>query len=303
MTEGLRVGFGAVARGFALAALCALASAAPAAAQGAPRLRSADAVAPNTKPPALTGVDIRQNVGAQVPLEAVFRDEAGEPVALGSLLGKQRPVVLALVYYECPMLCNQVLNGLLASMRAVTFDAGRDFDVVTVSFDAREKPALAAKKKQAYVERYAREGADKGWRFLTGEEAQIKALADAVGFGFTFDAARGQFAHGAGVIVLTPEGKASRYLLGIEYEPRDLRLALVEAGDGKIGGVVEQAMLFCYKYDPTTGKYGAAVMNLIQAGGVLTLLLLAAFFIHSARAGRSHDVLMVDHKLNPDTVS
>jgi protein SCO1/2 len=272
-------------RALALAALGAALLAGPALAQGMPRLRSADAVSPNRTPPQLEGLGIVQKIGGAVPRDVVLADEEGRPVAVGDLLGKGRPVVLALVYYECPMLCNQVLNGLLASMRALSFDAGKEFDVVTVSFDERETHELAAKKKKAYLERYERAGADAGWRFLTGKEPAVRALAESVGFDYRFDAATNQFAHGAAVFVLTPDGVVSRYLFGIDYPPRDLRLALVEASEGKIGTVTDQVLLYCYKYDPTTGRYGAAVLNLIRAGGVLTLLLLAAFMIGAARRG------------------
>jgi cytochrome c oxidase subunit II len=234
------------------------------------------------RPPILRDVGIDQRLNQQVPLDLTFNDETGKAVKLGEFFGS-KPVVLSLVYYDCPMLCTQVLNGLLGSMKALSFTAGDQYTAVTVSFDPREKPELAASKKQLYVARYARSGAASGWHFLTGDEAPIKALTEAVGFHYAWDASTNQFAHASGIIVLTPDGRISRYFYGIDYAPRDLRLGLVEAGAGKIGSTVDQILLFCYHYDPATGKYGLIIMRLLRAGAVLTLVALAAFFLFARR--------------------
>jgi protein SCO1/2 len=184
-------------------------------------------------------------------------------------------VLLSLVYYSCPMLCNQVLNGMVGTFKALSFRPGEEFDVVTISFDAREKPELAAAKKKTYVEYFPeakRASIDSGWHFLTGDEANIRRVTDAVGFRYNFDAATNQFAHASGIMVITPEGKLARYFYGIEYSPKDLRLGLVEASANKIGTPVDQLLLYCYHYDPATGKYGAVVMNMVRVGGVLFVL-------------------------------
>jgi protein SCO1/2 len=218
----------------------------------------------------LKKVDIEQRLGSRVPLDLKFRDEAGREVRLGEYFGKGRPVALTLVYYECPMLCNQVLNGAVGAFQALSFTAGREFEVVTVSFDPREGPDLAAKKKETYLRRYKREGAEQGWHFLTGDEASIKALADAVGFRYVWDEQSQQFAHASAVMVATPQGKLSHYFYGIDYAPRDLRLALVEASEGKVGSPVDSLILFCYHYDPASGRF-APVMGVLRAAGVLTV--------------------------------
>ena len=237
---------------------------------------------PDGRPRALQGVEIAQRLNSRVPLDLPFRDEAGRAVRFGDYFG-QRPVVLALVYYECPMLCTQVLNGLAAALGAVSFDTGREFDVVAVSFDPRETPKLAAEKKGTYVTRYGRPGAEKGWHFLTGDAPSIAALTEAVGFRYRFDPATGQFAHASAVYVLTPGGVLARYFYGIEYAPRDLRLALVEASRGRIGSPVDQLLLYCFHYDPVEGKYGAVAMNIVRLGGILTVLALSTFLIASWR--------------------
>ncbi|HYE66586.1 MAG TPA: SCO family protein [Pyrinomonadaceae bacterium] len=232
----------------------------------------------NGLPPALRDVRIEQRLNEQVPLELEFLDEAGRTVQLREYFGS-KPVVLALVFYECPMLCNQVLNGLVSSLRTLSFDVGKQFEVLTVSFDPRETPAQAAAKKQTYLQQYKRSGAAEGWHFLTGDEASIKRLTEAVGFRYHYDAAKDQFAHASGIMVLTPEGKLSHYFYGIEYAPKDLRLALVESSANKIGSPVDQLLLYCYHYDPATGKYGAVVMNIVRLGGVLTLIGIAALLL------------------------
>ncbi|MCB1032460.1 MAG: SCO family protein [Acidobacteria bacterium] len=233
-------------------------------------------------PKALEGVSFEQRLGEELPLDAVFRDETGQQVTLGSFFG-ERPVILALVYYDCPMLCTMVLGGLSAGLKPLDFDPGQEFEVVVVSFDPRETPEMAAESKAETLSRYGREGAAVGWHFLTGEEAPIRRLADAMGFTYQYQEETGEYAHAAGIVVATPEGRSARYLYGIDYAPRALRLALVEASEGKIGSAVDQVLLFCYHYDPATGKYSTAVMNLVQAGGVITVLLLVGFFLVARR--------------------
>ena len=225
-------------------------------------------------PPALRGVGLDQKLNAQVPLNLAFRDDAGQTVPLSTYFGK-KPVILALVYYQCPMLCTEILNGLVRSLKAVSFKPGIDFEVVTVSIDPTETPDLAAHKKAGYLKRYGR--GENGWHFLTGEEPQIKSLAQAIGFRYTYDPKTKQFAHASGIMVLTPEGKLSHYFYGVEYAPRDLRLGLVEASQNKIGTPVDQILLFCYHYDPATGKYGAVAMNIVRLAGVAFVLILSLF--------------------------
>jgi protein SCO1/2 len=241
----------------------------------------------DARPRALRDIGFDQRLGERVPGELAFRDDAGREVRLGDYLAGGKPVVLSLNYYACPMLCTVTLNGLAGAMKAISMDAGREFQVLTVSFDATETPALAAEKKKQYVERYGRPTAAAGWHFLTGDQASIDALTKAVGFRYAWDAETRQWAHPAGIIVLTPDGRIARYLYGIEYAPRDLRLALVEAASGRIGNVVDQAILFCYKYDPTTGRYGAAIMRVVRTGGVVTVIALATFILAMLRRERA----------------
>jgi protein SCO1/2 len=231
---------------------------------------------PDGRPPILRKVAIEQHLDRPLPLDLRFRDEAGRAVRLGEYFGK-RPVVLVLAYYDCPMLCTQVLNGLLAAMRVLSFDAGREYEVVTVSFDPRDDPSDARAKKEPYVAKYGRAGASAGWHFLTGEPAAIAGLAEAVGFRYAWDERQEQFAHASAIYVATPDGRLSRYFYGIEYAPRDLRLALVEASRGKIGTPVDQLLLYCYHYDPAAGRYGAVVMNMVRVAGVAFVLVLSAF--------------------------
>lgn len=236
-------------------------------------------------PPALRNVRFDQRLNDQVPLDLQFSDEAGRAVRLGDYFG-EKPVILVLAYYECPMLCTQVLNGLVRGMLDMPFTAGKQFNVLTVSFDARETPAMAAAKKKTYLERYGKPGAAEGWHFLTGQPDDIAMLTDAVGFHYTYDAERGQFAHASGILVLTPAGRISRYFYDISFPGRDLRLGLVEASAGKIGSPVDQVLLFCFRYDPEAGTYGAAVMNFVRAGGVLTVVWLAIFLVRLWRNDR-----------------
>ncbi|MBZ5537899.1 MAG: SCO family protein [Acidobacteriia bacterium] len=231
--------------------------------------------AQNGLPPALEGVGIDQRLDAQVPLDLPFRDETGNMVRLGDYFGR-RPVVLSLVYYNCPMLCTMVLNGLLNSLREVKFDIGDQFDVVTVSFDPRDKPEIAEAKKRIYTGLYARPGAAAGWHFLTGDEDSIQRLTQSVGFRYTYDSATGQFNHATAIMVLTPDGRVSRYFYGVAYVPRDLRLGLVEASNRKIGSPVDAVVLFCSQYNPATGRYGLVISRALQLGGLITLLALGA---------------------------
>ena len=236
-------------------------------------------------PPALQKVSLEQRLGEQLPLDLVFRDEAGREVRLAEYFQKGRPVILSLVFYECPMLCNQVLNGLVSSIKTLSFTAGQEFEVLTVSFDARESWELARAKKESYMVRYQRPQGQDGWHFLTGTQASIDALTKAVGFNYYYDEATQQFAHASGIIVLTPEGKTARYFYGIDYAPRDLRFGLIEAADGRIGSPVDKLLLYCYHYDPATGKYGAVVMNIMRLAGIVTLIGIASLILFLRRRG------------------
>jgi len=228
-------------------------------------------------PGALEGVGIDQKLNARIPLDLVFRDEAGRPVPLSTFFQGGKPVILALVYYRCPMLCTQILNGLESALKPVSLNPGRDFEIVSVSFDPKDTPETAGAKKQMYLKRYGRPGTANGWHFLTGDEVNIKALTDAVGFHYKYDPATEQFAHASGVMLATPDGRLSKYFYGVEYAPRDLRLGLVEASLNKIGSPVDRILLFCYHYDPATGKYGAVVINLVRAAGAGFVLICGTF--------------------------
>jgi protein SCO1 len=244
----------------------------------------------NSAPALLRNVGIDQKLDEQLPLELTFQNETGQTVALKRYFD-QKPVILSLVYYECPMLCTQELNGLLASLKELSFDVGKQFAVVTVSFNPHEKPALAAAKKMMYTGLYGRSGAAEGWHFLTGNEASIERLTRAVGFRYAYDAASRQYAHATAVMVLTPSGRISRYFYGIEYPSHDLRLGLVEASAGKIGSPVDQLLLVCYHYDPKTGKYGLVISNVIRLSGLATVLALGWFlFVMFRRERRFHGV-------------
>ncbi|MFI5181955.1 MAG: SCO family protein [Thermoanaerobaculia bacterium] len=274
-----------------LAAAAILLAAAPASAQ---KWTGVQEAAP-LPPPPTKEVGFDQKLGDQVPLDLVFKDEAGREVKLAEYFGK-RPVILHLMYFECPMLCGMAIEGLLRSLRALSWDVGREFDVLTVSFDPREGPELAKAKKANVVETYSRPGAADGWHFLTGSEASIRALTQAVGFRYVWDAEQKQFAHATGVVILTPGGKISRYFFGIEYSTKDLRLGLIDSGTEKIGSLTDQLLLMCYHYDPHVGRYTPMATRLLRAGGVLTLVVLVSFVslmlrrerrAASSRAGRS----------------
>ena len=257
----------------------------------APKTYDPSQTASNGLPPVLKKVGIDQNLGAQVPLDAEFKNENGETVKLGSYFGNKRPVILAMVYYECPMLCNEVLNGLTGSLKGISFDAGKDFDVVAISFDTREneKPDLAKNKKASYVARYGHAGAENGWHFLTGEQSEIDKVAQAVGFNYYWDARSEQFAHAGGIMILTPDGKVSRYFYGIDYAPGDLKLGIIDSGEGKIGNAVERLYLYCYHYDPATGTYGLQVLRVMRLAAVATLLTIAGMLFVFWRYKRTNN--------------
>ncbi len=234
-------------------------------------------------------VGIDQKLNAQIPLDAMFKDEQGRSVALGSYFGSA-PVVLSLVYYQCPMLCTQVLNGMVDAFKGLPYTPGREFTVVTVSIDPREKPPLAQEKKDGYLQSYGRPEAAEGWHFLTGDEASIRKLADAVGFHYLYDEKTGQFAHAAGIMVVTPQGRLSHYLYGIEYSPKDLRFALMDASQGRIGSVVDKLVLLCYHYDPSTGKYSLVIANIFRGAGAVTILVLGGCVLYLLRREKRKNV-------------
>ena len=241
------------------------------------------------KPGLLSKIGIDQRLHQQVPLGLEFVDESGRAVKLGDYMGK-RPVLLALVYYECPMLCTQVLNGVTGALKVLSFDVGKEFDVVAVSINPREGPGLAAGKKQAYVERYGRPQTADGWHFLTGKEENIRALANAVGFRYEYDEEIKQYAHGAGVELLTPQGKIARYFYGIEYSPRDIRLGIIEASEERIGSPIDSVLLLCYHYDPMTGKYGATALTMVRIGAVATMIAFGVFLFVTLRRERAESL-------------
>jgi protein SCO1/2 len=240
----------------------------------------------NVRPPYLTNVGIEQHLDGQVPADLAFVDDAGRPVKLGDYFGK-KPLILNLVYYNCPMLCGEALAGLSASMKMIKFDVGNEFDVVTVSFNPKETPQLAAQKKADYLKRYGRANAAAGWHFLTGPPESINALTKAVGFQYQYDATKDQYAHATAIMVLTPQGRISRYFYGVDFPPKDLRMGLVEASEGKIGNAVDQVLLYCYHYDPVAGKYGAVVSNMLKIGAGLTILFIGALILILIRLDRA----------------
>lgn len=232
-------------------------------------------------------VRIEQKLNDQIPLDLTFNDAQGNRVRLGDYF-HDKPVILSLVYYECPMLCTQVLNGMVGSFKILRLSMGKEYDVVTVSIDPRETPELAAQKKAQYLKTYARKGSENGWHFLTGDQESIHKLAEAVGFHYVYDKETGQFAHASAIMVATPEGKLARYFYGIEYPAVDLRLAIVEASANKIGTVTDQLLLLCYHYDPATGKYGLVLTNIMRLGGILTVLAIGGFIVIMVRRERKN---------------
>lgn len=238
----------------------------------------------SVRPPGLKNVGIEQHLDQQIPPGLRFRDESGKAVQLGDYFGK-KPMILNLVYYQCPMLCGEVLSGLNSALRVLKFDVGREFDVLTISFDPKETSEMAAAKKIEYLKRYGRPGADAGWHFLTGPAASIDALTNAAGFQYQYDSKSGQFAHATAIMLLTPEGRISQYYYGVEFAPKDLRLGLIQASQNKIGTVVDQVLLYCYHYDPDTGKYGAIISRVLQLAAGATVLILGAFLVVMFRMG------------------
>jgi protein SCO1 len=242
----------------------------------------------NVRPPGLKNVGMRQNLNQPIPTDLTFTDDLGRTVRLGDYFGK-KPIILNLVYFTCPMLCGEVLSGLENSLRMMKFDVGKEFDVITVSFDPHDTPEAAAKKKSEFLRRYKRPGAEQGWHFLVGHQDAIDSLTKAAGFDYEYDPKTRQFAHTAAILILTPEGRIAQYYYGIEYPPKDLRLGLVEAGAGKIGNVVDALLLYCYHYDPEQGKYSATILRVLRLAGVATMLFIGTFIFVMIRRGPSHD--------------
>jgi protein SCO1 len=243
----------------------------------------------NQRPPGLEFVGIEQHLSGEVPGDLEFRDELGNPVKLSDYFGHGRPVILNLGYYQCPMLCSELLQGLVGSMKALTFDVGKDFDVVTVSFDPNETTEMAAAKKRDIMKRYGRANADLGWHFLTGKADQINALTKSVGFEYQFDPKTEQYAHAAAIVMLTPDRHISGYFYGVEFPPKDLRLGLVQASHNTIGNIGDQVLLYCYHYDPRTGKYGAVISNILKLAGLGTVLILGTFMFVMFRSDLRSD--------------
>jgi protein SCO1/2 len=233
----------------------------------------------------LKDVSFDQKLGAEIPLDLTFRDETGRAVTLGSYFGT-KPVIMLLTYYNCTMLCPVLLDGLVRALRPLSFDMGKQYTALTVSINPRETPPMAAARKDVYIQRYGRKGAIDGWHFLTGREAAIQKLTQAVGFRYVYDAKKDEYAHAAGILILTPQGKVSRYYYGVEFIPRDLRLGLVEAAANSIGTPVDQLLLYCYHYDPLTGKYGLIIMNVLRLAGTATVLALGGFVLVMLRRDR-----------------
>jgi protein SCO1/2 len=242
--------------------------------------------APIGLPPKLAEIAIEQKLGAQVPGDIAFADETGKTVRLADYFGT-KPTILVLAYFRCPNLCDQTINSLLERLRhqKFSFTAGKEFQILTVSFDHRERPELAAAKKENYVLSYGRPGVASGWHFLTGEEANIRRLADSVGFHYRWEPEKEQYAHASGIMLLTPEGKVSRYFLGVGYNGGDLRLGLIEASNQRIGSPVDRLMLLCFPYDGATGKYTLSVLTLVRATSVLTVLVLLGCILRAVRRG------------------
>lgn len=236
-------------------------------------------------PKPLENVGIDQNLEGQLPLDATFTDDAGRAVNLGEFFGK-RPVVFAFAYYTCPMLCGQVLQGVTGCLKTLTFDVGNEYDIVVVSINPRDSVGQAAKAKRTYIQRYGREHTAEGWHFLVGDQSQIDRVTKAAGFRYTYDSVAKQYAHGAAMMVVTPEGKLSKYFFGIEFAPKDVKFALMEATEGKIGSIIDQAILYCFHYDPSTGKYGPAVVKLLRIGAGLTVFGIGFFYVAMRRRSR-----------------
>jgi protein SCO1 len=246
-----------------------------AAAAGAQAVPSATGPAAQSRPPILQNVGFEPQLNAHMPLDLPFRDEAGRNVQLRDYF-TQKPVLLALVYYGCPMLCDQTEQGVVGALRMLSFNPGRDYEVVFVSFDPRESPDMAAQKKEVAMTHFRRPETASGWHFLTGSKESVDAVTKGANFRYSFDEKNNLFAHAAGIMLLTPDGRISRYFYGVEYPARDIRLGLVDASAGKIGTPIDRALLFCYRYDPTTARYSASILKIIRLGGILTILGLVA---------------------------
>jgi protein SCO1 len=238
----------------------------------------------NVRPPGLKNVGIQQNLNQPLPLDLTFTDDLGRTVRLGDYFGK-KPVILSLVYFNCPMLCGEVLSGLEHSLRMMKLDVGKDFGVITVSFDPKDTAEMAANKKAEFLRRYQRAGAEQGWHFLVGQQSAIDALTKAVGFQYDYDQTTQQFAHATAIMIATPDGKLAQYYYGVEYPPKDLRLGLVEAGNGKIGNLVDQLLLYCYHYDPEKGKYSATILRVLRLAGLATMLSIGILIFVMIRRG------------------
>ena len=242
------------------------------------------------RPPNLEGIGIDQHLGASLPLDAVFTNGNGEQLPLRTYFGR-RPVVLALVYYTCPMLCEQILSGMVAGLRPLRLAPNRDFDIVAISINPEETAADAAEARDSYSRRYSRSAGAAGWHFLVGSQAVIHAVTEAAGFHYRYDPQSGMFFHASGIMIVTPEGKLSRYFYGVSFQPKDLKLGLIEASGNRIGSPADQVLLFCYHYDPSVGKYGLAVTNLLRATGAIFFLgmvvVLTIMFRRDIRRGRS----------------
>jgi protein SCO1/2 len=271
-----------VRKTFVIAALIAGAVSTASAQSNNPSVNPRPGIPSSQMPSVLSKVSFDQRLNEQLPLATPFKDENGRAVTLGDYFGL-KPIVLAFVYYECPMLCNQVLNGLTTSLTVLEESVGRDFDVVAISFDPRETPALASGKKKSYLDRYSRPASVNGWHFLTGDDNAIQAVTRAAGFNFVWDDRTKQFAHPSGIVVATPDGKVSRYFFGIEYASRDVKFAVIESSAGRIGSVIDNLLLYCYHYDPATGSYGFVAMGAVRVGGAVTLVALVGFIVVSIR--------------------
>jgi protein SCO1/2 len=275
-----------------VAVLAALASGGPVRAQagfpGGYGEREAPGAVSTQTPSQLVGVGFKQHLDEQLPLDATFTDDEGRRVSLGDVIG-DRPVILAFVYYQCPMLCTQVMNGLSSALKTLPFSAGTDYDVVLVSFDPTDTAAIAAEKKRAHLAYWSTEGDADAWHLLSGDEASIRRVTEAAGFTYRLDERTGQYAHVSGVLVVTPDGRLSRYFYGVEFSPNELRLALVDSGQGRVGSAIDELLLYCFHYDPEAGRYGLVVMNLVRIGGVLTVVAMGVFIVMTRRreAGRA----------------
>lgn len=274
-------GTGVLARAAAVLALASVAFAQGMAPEVAPPVHE--------RPPGLKNVGVEQNLNQQLPLDLTFHDETGKTVRLGEYFGS-KPVVLSFVYYRCPMLCPELLMGLESALRVLKFNVGDQFQVVTVSFDPRDTPELATAKKATILSRYKRPGAAAGWHFLTGSQQSIAALTKAAGFGYQYDEKTGQFAHATAIMVVTPTGKLAQYYYGVDFPPRDLELALVQASHDKIGNLADAVILYCFHYDPTTGKYSLIISRIIKMAGVLTILSIGTVLLVLFRRGPDHQI-------------